>query len=524
MSNIMKIERSRNASLNIIFGMILKIYQIALPFFMRTIIMYEIGVQYLGLNSLFTSVLQVLNLAELGVGNAMVFSMYKPIVKDDTLTICALMRLYKIYYNIIGAAILAIGLILLPFIPNLIAGNVPANMNVYYLYLMNLLATVFTYWLFAYKNSILQAYQRTDISSKVTIITDTFKYALQILALICFKNYYYYVLAILITQIFNNIITAIISQRMYPDYRPQGRLLKCEIAAINQRIKDLFTAKLGGTIVNSVDTIVISAFLGLEVLAIYQNYFYIINAIIGLVAIVYTSITAGVGNSMLLKDLEQNYREFEVFTLLTTWMNGFCICCFIVLIQPFMLLWMGKRLLLDFFMVILFCIYFWVYELVMMISVYKDAGGIWHEDRFRPLISGIINLGLNIIFVNMIGLYGIVLSTIISVCMVSLPWIINNVFRLIFKRGAKKYAFELIQYTGVIVVVSSITYMITNFISGNGWLTIFIKLFVTVIIANIFLISVLKHSPYYEDAKSLIFRMFKIDTLIDIIKKRILQK
>ena len=100
MSNIMKIERSRNASLNIIFGMILKIYQIALPFFMRTIIMYEIGVQYLGLNSLFTSVLQVLNLAELGVGNAMVFSMYKPIVKDDTLTICALMRLYKIYYNI----------------------------------------------------------------------------------------------------------------------------------------------------------------------------------------------------------------------------------------------------------------------------------------------------------------------------------------------------------------------------------------------------------------------------------------
>ena len=201
----MKIEKTKNASRNIIFGFTLKLYQLLLPFIMRTVIMYAIGVQYLGLNSLFTSILQVLNLAELGVGSAMVFSMYKPIAEDDSVTICALMKLYRLYYRIIGGIILVIGLILTPFVPYLIAGDVPANINIYVLYILNLLATVLTYWLFAYRNSILQAYQRTDIVSKVTICTDTIKYLLQIAALVVFRNYYYYVIAVLITQSLNNI-------------------------------------------------------------------------------------------------------------------------------------------------------------------------------------------------------------------------------------------------------------------------------------------------------------------------------
>ena len=154
----MKIEKTKNASRNIIFGILMKIYQILLPFAIRTIIMYTIGVEYLGLNSLFTSILQVLNLAELGVGSAMIFSMYKPIAEDDSITICALMALYRLYYRIIGGVILVAGLVLTPFIPKLISGSVPPDMNIYILYLLNLLATVLTYWLFAYKNSILQAH------------------------------------------------------------------------------------------------------------------------------------------------------------------------------------------------------------------------------------------------------------------------------------------------------------------------------------------------------------------------------
>ena len=270
-----KIERTKNATRNLIYGMILRLYQIVIPFLMRTVMIYTLGVEYLGLNSLFTSVLSVLNLAELGVGSAMVYSMYKPIADDDSETICALMKLYKIYYNFIGFVIALVGIALTPFIPKLISGEIPNGINIYILYLMNLGATVLSYWLFAYKNSILQAHQRSDVVSKVTLATNTIQYILQILALYIMKNYYYFIIAMLIVQILTNVVTAIFADKLYPSFKPKGKLSKEKIKKINQRIRDLFTAKLGSVVVGSVDTMVISAFLGLTTLAIYQNYYYI---------------------------------------------------------------------------------------------------------------------------------------------------------------------------------------------------------------------------------------------------------
>lgn len=509
----MKIERTKNASRNIIFGSFLKLYQILLPFAMRTIMMYTIGVQYLGLNSLFTSILQVLNLAELGVGSAMVFSMYKPIAEDDSTTICALMKLYRTYYRIIGAVILGVGIILVPFIPRLIAGDVPENINVYTLYVLNLMATVLTYWLFAYRNSILQAHQRTDVVSKVTIITDTMKYALQIIGLAVLHNYYYYVIAVLLTQIVNNIVTAYISKKLFPKFNPEGKLEKNEVNKINKKIKDLFTSKIGYTIVSSADTIVISSFLGLTALAKYQNYYFIMSSIISFVAIIYSSITAGVGNSMLVKSKSQNYDDFRVFTLLVAFICGICIACFLSLYQPFMRLWMGDDMLLSFGMVILFCVYFWFYEIVMMISVYKDAGGIWHEDRFRPLISGLVNLTLNVIMVQFIGLYGVLLSTIISVCLVSVPWIINNVFKLIFKMEAKSYSIKLIKYSIAITFSAVLTYLIVSVIPGNGWVSLIVKCVVAGLSASIFLGILLQHDDSYIKARELLIRLLRLEKL-----------
>jgi len=480
----MEMNRSRNATRNIIFGVILKIYQLVLPFAMRTIIMYELGVKYLGLNSLFTSILQVLNLAELGVGSAMVFSMYKPIAKEDSRTICALMKLYKIYYRLIGLVVLAAGLILLPFIPKLIAGDVPDGINVYVLYLLNLMATVFTYWLFAYKNSILQAHQRQDVISKVTIVTDTCKYILQIGMLFSFHNYYYYVCVLLLSQIFNNILTALVSNKLYPQFQAEGKLPKETVKEINQKIKDLFTSKLGFTIVSSADTVVISAFLGLEALAIYQNYYYIVNAVIGFVTIIYSSITAGVGNSMIVCDTEKNYHDFQIFTFLACWILAFSVSCFSGLFQPFMKLWMGTDLLLPYQLVILLCVYFWVYEYIMMASVYKDAGGIWHEDRFRPLISGLVNLSLNLLTVKFLGLYGIVLSTIVSMVVISAPWITSNIFKLIFKRSAKEYVAKLGYYLFTAIVATTVTNIGIKFIPDNGWLWFVVKAAVCVAVSN----------------------------------------
>ena len=197
---------------------------------MRTAMIYLMGVQYLGLNSLFVSILQVLNLAELGVGSAMVYSMYKPIAEDDDITICALMKLYRIYYRAIGLIIAIVGGALTPFIPKLISGDVPAGINIYILYLLNLFSTVLSYWLFAYKNSILQAHQRVDVISKVTLVTNTVQYALQVVVLWEFKNYYLFVLVTLVMQVVTNVATAAVADRIYPNFRPAGKLSNQEVA------------------------------------------------------------------------------------------------------------------------------------------------------------------------------------------------------------------------------------------------------------------------------------------------------
>ena len=191
----------------------------------------------------------------------MVFSMYKPIAEDDTRTICALMQLYKVYYRIIGLIIAVIGLIITPFIPYLIHSDLPEGLNIFVLYLLHLVSTVLSYWLFAYKNCLLAAHQRNDVTNKVTIAVSSFLYAFQLFILLVLKNYYCYVLAALISQAATNIMTAVVVDKMYPQYQAGGSLPKLEVMKINKRVTDLFTSKLGTVVVNSADTIVISSFL-----------------------------------------------------------------------------------------------------------------------------------------------------------------------------------------------------------------------------------------------------------------------
>lgn len=507
-----KIERVNNAARNIFFGVILRAYQIIVPFLMRTAMIYLMGAQYLGLNSLFTSVLQVLNLAELGVGSAMVYSMYKPIADDDETTICALMKLYRTYYRVIGLVIAVVGCVLTPFIPYLIKSDVPAGINIYILYLLNLGATVLSYWLFAYKNSILQAHQRTDVVSKVTLVTSTVQYGLQIAVLWLFHNYYLYVIVALATQALTNITTAVCANKLYPQFKPKGDIPKEEVKQINQRIKDLFTAKLGGTITNSADTIVISAFLGLTQLAIYQNYYFIMNSICGFISVIFSSITAGIGNSFVTETKEKNYSDFNKFTFIICFILCICCCCFVSLYQPFMKMWVGEELMLGFEFVILFCVLFYCLELAMVWATIKDAAGIWHEDRFRPFIGSMVNLLLNLVLVRYIGLYGIILSTVISYVFVSMPWLVHNIFSLIYKTSIRQYLKRIVTYLLVTVLSSFVVYLLCSFISIEGIIGLCVYALIGLFIPLLFQIIMYRRTNEY---------MYLMQLLKRIINRRI---
>ena len=442
----MKIDIVKNTSRNIIFSIAKKLYGTVLSFFMRTIMIYMLGIEYAGLNGLFTSLLNILSLAELGAGSAIVYSMYRPIAEDDHEKICAMLSLYKKCYRIIGLVILCIGLICMPFLSKMINGEVPDTLNIHALFLMHLLITVCSYWMFAYKSSLFSAFQRTDISSRINMLASTLEAVGQTAALIFTGSYYLYLGISLVAVFIKNCIICRTSARMYPQYKARGILPAEEQKAIIGHVKALFLSKVGGVIVNSADTLVISAVLGISILGMYQNYFYILSAVSGIIIVLYHSCIAGIGNRLVLESADSVYESFENLSFWLIWICGLCCACFLGLFQPFIRIWVGERMLLEYGIVVIFCIYFYIFQMMGLASAFEDAGGIWHYDRFRPLLEGLLNLFLNLVMVRYTGLYGILLSTIVSMAAFSFPWLLRNLFRHLFRRSMKTYLLHTVQY------------------------------------------------------------------------------
>ncbi len=506
----MKIERTRNTITGTITGLLQKIVMLIIPFIIRTIFIHTLGIEYLGLNSLFTSVLQVLNLAELGVGAALVFSMYRPIAEDDNDKICALMGLYRKYYRIIGLVILVLGLAIIPFIPILIKGNPPSDINIYVIYGMSLSNTVLSYWMFAYRNCLFQAHQRMDIVNLISLIISILSYSCQIFCLLHFHNYYLYLGIGILSQLLNNLVTALVSINFYPSYVPKGELEKDEIKEINKKVRSLFTAKLGFVVHRSFDTIVVSSFLGLSLLAIFQNYYYIISSVTGLVMIFYGAAQAGVGNFLVLHNDEAKKELLYKFQFISMMIVCVCSCCFINLYQPFMIMWVGRDYLLPFPLVVLFVISFGLDIFMRPLLMLKDSGGIWNEDKYRPLTVAFTNLGLNLLTVRWLGLYGVIGSTILSMVIVAAPWLIMNINKYMFDFDIRKFLFENLKYSAVIVSCCLCTYSICHLLSqNNAIIDLLVRLVVSlscsfVIFEGVFFNK--KENKYLMSTASRIFR------------------
>lgn len=503
----MKIERTKNAAKNIATGLGLKLFQTLMPFFMRTVMIRLLGVSYLGLNGLFVSILRILNLAELGVGAAMVFSMYRPVAEDDTDTICALMGLYRRYYRIIGLVIGFVGLALTPVIPSLISGDVPSELNVYVLYLMNLASTVLTYWLFAYKNCLLQAHQKTSVTNMIQTVISALQFGAQLVVLLIWRNYYLYVIVNLVAQAVANVTTAIAATRMYPLYKPKGVLRKDIVKAINQRVGDLFTAKVGAVVLNSVDTVVISSFLGLTILAVYQNYYFILTSVTGVIEIVFSSILGGLGNSYITETREKYYQDLKKFTFLFLWLTSVCTCCFLGMYQPFMRIWVGEELMLGIPSVLLLVMYFYIYTLIRLLNVYKDAAGLWHEDRLRPLITAVVNLLLNLLWVRRWGINGVLLSTIVALLFVGMPWVVRNVFTLLFdKVQLRSFLKQIFIMAGCALLSGAIVLLLCFHIRAGLWGSLVACTCISVIVPNFLFFVVFRNSPQFIPAVHLLDR------------------
>lgn len=504
----MKIERTKNAARNIAFGSMLKMLNMVIPFIMRSILLHYLGVQYLGLSGLFRSLLSFLNLAELGVGSAMVFSMYKPIAEDNKEEICALLRLYRTFYRIIGLFIALVGLAITPFLRNLISGEIPADMNLYVLYFINLGYTVLSYWLFAYKSSLLNAHQRTDVISKVSLCIHLVEYALKLVSLIVFRNYYIYLIIQLLAQVAINLVTAARVTKMYPNYLPQGHLPREKVMDIVHRVRDLFTAKFSNVIFNSADTLVISAFMGLTPLAIYQNYYFVVASLNTFLNIIIQACIAGVGNSLVTESEEKNIKDLNKYTLLFGWVMGISSAMLLCMYQPFMQIWMGKENLLLFSYVICFVIYYYTEGMNRIINMFKDAAGIWRKDRWRPLTAALVNLALNLATVQWLGLYGVLLSSVISMVVVQIPWLFHNLFQEVFPH---KYLWQYVRLfcglAGLALLSCVGSILACSALHLGVWASLIIYAGISFIVSNVLFFAVYGRNQLFRESITQIKRI-----------------
>jgi len=495
-------ERTKNAVRNGITGMINKTVVMLFPFIIKTILIKKLGVEYLGLKDFFTSILQILNVIELGFTSAVVFCMYKPIAQDDKDMICALMNFYKKIYRIIGIVILIIGLLITPFIEKLISGTYPNEINIYILYFIYLFNTVITYFLFSYKNILLTAHQRNDVSNSVNAIVFAIQYIIQIIILLVYKNYYLFIIANTFTVISNNIICAKIVSKKYPEYICKGDIDKNTKKDLRRRVYGMIIQEISAVTRNSLDSIYISAFLGLEIVAIYGNYHNsIMLSVIDIMSILTTSIVAGIGNSIAIESIDKNYDDMNKFNFIYMWLGGWASICLLCLTQPFMQLWLGEQYMFPFSVVICLCLYFYTLKMGTIRIVYSDAAGLWWENRYRAIIEAISNIILKYIFIRLFGIYGIIIGTLISFLVINFGYGSRIIFKSYFKgKSILKYFKSNLIYATNTFIVAIITYLICCLLPKYGIISIIARGIVCLIIPNIYYLMVYKNNKIFKEA------------------------
>lgn len=510
----MRFERTVNSIRYMVTGAVNRIVSLFLPFILRTLFIKYLGEEYLGINSLFSSILNVLNLAELGFGSAVAVSMYKPIAQDDKATICALMSLYKKVYRIIGSIVIVAGLAVIPFLEYFISGECPAELNLYILYLLYLISTASGYFLFAYKQVLLSAHQRSDVIETVGMLVKLLTCFLQGLAIVLWKNIYLYVILNMVNGIASNLICAWISHRYYPEYNCAGKVKKSLLHSIYKKVGGLLIQKFGQMLTGQLDTIVISSFLGLVLVARYTNYSYVANSVGSFVQLFFGSMTAGLGNCMITNSVSWNYKNLKKIQFIGAWIVGWCSICLFCLYQPFMVLWVGKDKTLPFSTVIYMTAYFYIFYNKRLIVTFKDAAGMWWEDKWKPLVAGLFNLLVNIILVQYIGVNGVIISTILSYMLVEIPWETKVLFRNYFKMSTFDYYRTHLKFLFVSLISGTATFGCCWVIQMEGIWGWLIKAGVCAVIPNcIYFIVYRKQEEFHE-----------IINMLVMLKKRLIYK
>ena len=474
--------RSTNSIKNAITAVVSNIVTILIGIVSQAIFIKTLGAEYLGINGLFTNIVSMLGIVDLGIGSAIIYNLYEPIAKDDTEKIKSLMNFYKKSYRIIAVIVFIIGMMVIPFLKNIV-GNVSIDINIEFIYSLFIIDVVASY-LLTYKRSILYANQKTYITNIVHIGYLIVMNTLQIVILLIAKNFIVYLIIKIICRILENVVITIIANRKYPYINEKNvkKIDKKTTKDIVKKVKGLIFHKVGSFVVLGTDNIIISKFLGVVTVGLYSNYNMIIQAVSNLFLQVFDSLTASVGNLLVENNCEKSYEIYKNMLMMNSILFTFATTEIICLIEPFIKVWIGEQYLLSKVVLIILMVNFYIQGMRKTCLVFKMAAGVFHEDRYFPIIESIINIVVSVILVKIIGLPGVFLGTIVSTLPVILISYPKYVYIPLFHKSFWNYIKENVYYYILAFLTVSIAMFVTSYISINN---LILKLIVNAITSSI---------------------------------------
>lgn len=417
----MRKSRFQSSLLNLVSGFAYRILIMLTAFVVRTVFIRCLNEDYLGINGLYSGVLSMLSLAELGFSTAMVYSMYKPLAEKNYQKLAQLAQLYRRAYRIIGSVILVIGLCITPFLDYLIK-NKPNVEGLTFYYLLFLGNSVLSYWFFAYRNSILQADQKAYVISNYNSIFNLIKSVLQIILLVVFRNYTVFLITQMLCTVGQNIALAVRVKKEYPFFasKSSSDLPNEDKRTIFKDVRALMMTRVSHVVLNSSDSIIISAFVGINWLGLLSNFNMIEEAVAGIITQITGAITASIGNFFAEESKEDGYRLFCRVEFLNFWMYGFSFVALIVLLNPFVTVWLGDHFTLSQAVIIALAFRFIVTGYSNTMWTFRSTLGLFTQGRYRPLIMAVLNVALSIVLSQFWGVAGVLAGTSISRACVNL--------------------------------------------------------------------------------------------------------
>lgn len=410
-------SRTKNSYLNIISGIGGQLVLTVLSFISRTIFIHVLGVEYLGIGGLFSNILSLLSLTQLGLDTAINFKLYKPLADNDEKRIRVLMKFYKQCYRIIGCVILILGLLLIPVLPWLIKDYgklAELGISAPFIFLLYLMQSVSSYWFFAYRTTIVKTAQKMYLLNIVDIFVDLARILSQIAVLIIFHDFIVYVSLVIFFTFFRNGINAVIAQKMFPTafISEKESISKEERNGIFKDCGALFTFRISRVVLKSTDNLVISSIIGLAAVGLYSNYLLFYATIHNFLDQIYRSVKASMGNLYAKEGLGKNYFIFEVMNFVTIILNGIACIGIAICANEIITLWLGERYIIPQPFPILLGIEILFNGLKVNLLQVRNISGAFRQVWKRPILGCIINLAVSIILCKYIGIIGVVIGTI----------------------------------------------------------------------------------------------------------------